>query len=110
MAVSNTPTIIPKLAQDGIIQFHLQAYQMLGMQWNFRENMRQVDLAYIREADWTAEHRSKTYIVTTPNGEELTVTNLSAFAREHGLSQGTLRGTAVGQRQFHKGYSCRFAA
>jgi len=59
---------------------------------------------------WTAEHRSKTYIMTTPNGEELTVTNLSAFAREHGLSQGTLRGTAVGQRQFHKGYSCRFAA
>jgi len=58
---------------------------------------------------WTAAHRSKTYIVTTPSGEELTVTNLSAFAREHGLSQGTLRMTAVGIRQSHKGYSCRFA-
>jgi hypothetical protein len=59
---------------------------------------------------WTAAHRSKTYIVTTPNGEELTVTNLSAFAREHSLSQGTLRMTAAGMRQSYKGYSCRFAA
>jgi hypothetical protein len=58
---------------------------------------------------WTAEHRSITYIVTTPNGEELTVTNLSAFARDHNLSQGTLRMTAIGQRQSHKGFKCRFA-
>jgi group I intron endonuclease len=58
---------------------------------------------------WTATHRSKTYMVTTPNGDKLTVINLSAFARKHKLSQGTLRMTATGQRKSHKGYSCQFA-
>ena len=30
---------------------------MLNQSWNVREKMRQVDLTYIREADWTKEHR-----------------------------------------------------
>ena len=56
---------------------------------------------------WTAAHRSRTYVVTTPTGEQLTVVNLRAFAKERGLSQGTLHMTATGQRTSHKGYSCR---
>jgi group I intron endonuclease len=56
---------------------------------------------------WTAGHRSKIYIVTTPSNEELTVTNLTLFARENGLSQGTLHMTSTGQRKAHKGYRCR---
>lgn len=61
-----------------------------------------------KENTWTAAHRSKTYLVTTPNGETLEVTNLSAFAKEQGLSQGTLHMTATGQRTSHKGYQARF--
>jgi group I intron endonuclease len=59
-----------------------------------------------KENTWTTAHRSKTYIVTTPNGEILEVTNLRAFAKERGLSQGTLHMTATGRRKSHKGYSC----
>lgn len=60
MPVATTPMIIPKLAQDGIIEYHKQCYQLLAQQWNIREQMRQIDLAYIREQDLTtANQRAK---------------------------------------------------
>jgi group I intron endonuclease len=57
---------------------------------------------------WTALHRSRIYVVTTPDGKEITVTNLRAFAVKNGLSQGTLHMTATGARAAHKGYRARF--
>lgn len=53
----NTPTFVSKLAQQGIIQFHKQTNQMLQQSWNIREQMRNIDLAYIREQDWTDNNR-----------------------------------------------------
>jgi hypothetical protein len=53
---SATPTILPAKSQDGILAFHRQCYNMLNQQWNIREKMRMVDLAYIREQDNTKEH------------------------------------------------------
>lgn len=52
-----TPLIIPEKSQEALIQFHKQCYGMLNQQWNLREQMRQVDLSYIREQDWTQENR-----------------------------------------------------
>ena len=52
---TNTPMLLTQSAQDGIIAFQKQAYNMLGASWNIREQMRQVDLAYMREKDQTAE-------------------------------------------------------
>lgn len=52
---SATPMIIPEKSQAALVQFHKQCYSMLNQQWNLREQMRQVDLAYIRETDWTQE-------------------------------------------------------
>jgi len=52
---SATPMIIPDKSQAALVQFHKQCYSMLNQQWNLREQMRQVDLAYIRENDWTQE-------------------------------------------------------
>jgi hypothetical protein len=57
MSVSNTPFTIPPKAQDGILQFHRQCYSLLNQQWNIREQFRQIDLAYMREQDWTEEHQ-----------------------------------------------------
>lgn len=57
MAQPNTPMIIPKKAQEGILTFHRQCYNMLNQTWNIRAQFRTVDLAYIRETDWTVEHR-----------------------------------------------------
>ena len=56
-ATANTPMIVPRLAQEGLLQFHRQCYQMLNQQWNIREQMRVLDLAYIRENDYTVEHQ-----------------------------------------------------
>lgn len=50
-----TPINVPDKSQEAIIQFHRQCYSMLNTQWNIREQMRQIDLAYIRENDWTQE-------------------------------------------------------
>ncbi len=56
MATSTTPMHVPKLAQQGILEFHNSCYSMLAQNWNIREQMRQIDLAYIREQDWTVEN------------------------------------------------------
>lgn len=44
------------------------------------------------------------WIVITPEGERLEVTNLSAFARERGLDQANLLGVAQGRYKQSKGY------
>lgn len=50
---TNTPMILSDTAQAGILEFSKQSYIMLGASWNIREQMRQVDLAYMREKDQT---------------------------------------------------------
>jgi len=52
---SNTPTLIPKLAQQGIIEYTKTAYRSLNTTWDLRAKMREMDLAYMREQDRTAE-------------------------------------------------------
>jgi len=50
--------ILPVAAQQGLREFHKQCYSLTNQQWNIREQLRQVDLAYMREKDWTAENQS----------------------------------------------------
>jgi hypothetical protein len=57
---TNTPMLLTKTAQAGLLEFQKQCYTMLNTQWNIREQMRQVDLAYIREKDQTSiQQKSK---------------------------------------------------
>lgn len=49
--------IISRVAQEGLLQFQKQCYTMLNTQWNVREQMRQIDLAYMREKDQTEIHQ-----------------------------------------------------
>jgi hypothetical protein len=46
---------LPTKVQDSFIQYHKRAYEMMNQQWNFREQMRNIDLHYMREADITPE-------------------------------------------------------
>lgn len=46
---------ISKVSQESILQFHKTAPTLIEKQWNIRESMRQIDVAYIREADFTKE-------------------------------------------------------
>ena len=57
MATPATPMILPRKAQEGIIQFYKSCAQLQMQNWNIRENMRAIDLAYLREQDWTSENR-----------------------------------------------------
>lgn len=58
MTVTPTTAVsLSKKSQEGIISFHKQAYRMLNTQWNIRDSMRQIDLRYMREFDWTVEHQ-----------------------------------------------------
>ena len=53
-----TPTLLSDKTQLGLVQLEKQCYSMLNTQWNIREQMRQIDLSYIREQDWTAVERN----------------------------------------------------
>lgn len=57
MATPTTPMYIPKLSQEGIIQFNMSCESVQYADYNIRENLRQIDLAYMREQDWTTEHK-----------------------------------------------------
>ena len=54
---TNTPMILTQKAQAGLLEFQKQCYTMLNSQWNIREQMRQIDLAYMREKDQTSENQ-----------------------------------------------------
>lgn len=51
-----TPFLVPKKSQEGLVQYQRQCYQMLNQQWNIREQMRLIDLKYIREIDYTTQN------------------------------------------------------
>jgi len=53
---SNSPQYIGKQSQEGLIQYHRQTSTIVQRQWNLREQMRQIDMAYLREQDYTAEN------------------------------------------------------
>lgn len=48
---------IPPHVQQGLIQYHRTASTLVERQWNLRESMRQIDLAYLREQDNTTENQ-----------------------------------------------------
>ena len=57
MALGATPIILSSKSQESIIAYQKQCYTMLNTQWNIRDNMRRIDLAYIRENDLTKENQ-----------------------------------------------------
>lgn len=54
---TNTPIILSKTSQEGVVQFMRQCNLLTQSQWNLRDQMRAVDLAYIREMDLTTENQ-----------------------------------------------------
>jgi hypothetical protein len=56
MAQPNTPVLLPRKTQEALIQYHHQCYMLQTSNWNIRDQMRQIDLAYIRENDFTQEN------------------------------------------------------
>lgn len=53
------------------------------------------------------EKMAGVFEITTPTGELVTVKNLSAYCRQHGLSQGNMTNVSKGRAKQHLGYKCR---
>lgn len=53
---ANQAFIPPKLAQEAFLEHHKYASAISERQWNLKEQMRRIDLAYLREEDLTIEH------------------------------------------------------
>jgi hypothetical protein len=53
------------------------------------------------------ESKQKEYIVTTPDGEEIEVLNLSDYCKENGLDRSKMYSVAAGERNHHKNFKCR---
>jgi len=53
------------------------------------------------------EATSRNYIVTSPDGIEIRVRNLSKFCRDNGLNNKALSNVAYGLCSHHKGWKCR---
>lgn len=54
---ATTAILLSTKSQEGLKAFHDQCHQMFSQQWNIRDNMRHIDLAYIREMDLGEEHQ-----------------------------------------------------
>lgn len=53
------------------------------------------------------ESKQKEYIVTTPDGIEIEVLNLSDYCKENGLDRSKMYAVASGDRNHHKNFKCR---
>lgn len=62
----------------------------------------------ISEAHKGKVYTSKTYSITTPDGETLKVTNLAKYCRENKIQNSHMTEVAQGKRKSHKGYTCSF--
>lgn len=78
-------------------------------------NKRSATLTGIKRKPFTKEHKSKliatkvkSFVVTFPNGDQHTITNLRNFCRENNLDPGTMSAVAHGKRHHksHKGFRC----
>lgn len=56
MATPATPIVISKIAQAGVVAYLRQCTDLTTSQWNIRNRLRQIDLSYIREQDFTQEN------------------------------------------------------
>jgi hypothetical protein len=58
----NMPMLLSKDSQKAVVNFNTACYTMINSQWNLREQMRLIDLIYMRENDRTKENqRAKVY-------------------------------------------------
>lgn len=57
MATPSTPMILPKKSQEALLEYSHSCYRVLASNWNIRERMRDIDLLYMRETDWTEENQ-----------------------------------------------------
>jgi len=84
--------------RDGLVVNHID---------EVKDNNEYQNLEWVTRQYNTEYSRSKTYTITLPCGEIITITNLKKFCRENNLSQGNMCAVLRGERQHHKNYKVR---
>lgn len=57
MTTGATPILLGKKSQEAVIQYYKECATYCSQSWNLRSQMREIDLVYQREKDWTAENQ-----------------------------------------------------
>ena len=55
-----------------------------------------------------SEAKSKSYLITSPEGENFVIRNMSKFCREMGLNKGSMSSVATGRYTHHKQFKCSY--
>lgn len=71
MSTTNTPIILPPLAQSAVVQYLKSAQGQFLTSYNIREQLRQRDLAYYREEDLTPEQLRAKFANRTGDAKKL---------------------------------------
>ena len=83
----------------------------LGRKWSedYKKNMSAIS----KGKKITEEHKkniskgkSKTWLITNPNGDKITVINLHEYCKQNNLNSSKMSVVASGLRKHHKGYFC----
>ena len=53
----DTPLILSPQSQRGLIQFYKTNASLQAQHWNIKNQMREIDLLYMREKDWTTNNK-----------------------------------------------------
>jgi len=84
----------------------------LGRKWSDEYKQKMSDLSKGRKI--TEEHKnniskgkSKTWLITEPNGNKITIVNLEKYCMQNNLRGSKMSLVASGVRKHHKGYICK---
>ena len=106
--------------QQDIIKYKLQqAGKMTAAKYNLgrvhsKETRKKISLAKLGQKRSQqsclkqSKTKSKDYIITTPIGERLEITNLKQWARRNNLSSGNMNRLLHGKLNFYKGYKVSY--
>ena len=53
----DTPLILTPASQRGLIEFYKANASLQAQHWNIKNQMREIDLLYMREKDWTTNNK-----------------------------------------------------
>lgn len=104
-ADGENPEWVQRMDDTGMIRGYVKASltEQMPTSFGIPSNRRETPAPTPSHYDTSAH----TYRVTSPKGQEQTVTNLARFCRAHDLSRDGMYAVVVGRQKTHKGWRVR---
>jgi hypothetical protein len=84
--------------RKSVIKKHGGEFVRKGRYWNWQDT--------IKEEKNVVANQKPLYIITKPDGGQITIDNLSKFCRENNLNKSTMYLVMNGKRNHHKHFKC----